>query len=136
MKIYTKCLAVLTAVLAINAYAQAGSIEDRIKAVGDVCMAGESCAAAPVVVASAGAVARPGSDVYTTKCALCHATGAAGAPKLGDKAAWAPRIGKGVETLYANSINGFNGMPAKGMCFDCSDDEMKAAVDHMVDGSK
>ena len=67
---------------------------------------------------------------------MCHASGAAGAPKLGDVAAWAPRVAAGNDTLYSNAIGGFKGMPAKGLCFDCSDDEIKAAVDHMVSNSQ
>ena len=55
---------------------------------------------------------------------------------MGDAAAWSPRIGKGLETLYSHALNGFKGMPAKGLCMDCSDDEVKQAVKHMVNGSK
>ena len=66
----------------------------------------------------------------------CHATGAAGAPKVGDKAAWAPRISQGMATLVKHSIQGFNAMPPKGMCMDCSDDEIKAAVEYMVGQSR
>lgn len=111
-----------------------GGIAERIKPVGEVCMAGSECAAAPVAAAPSGP--RSGADVYTTKCFTCHDTGAAGAPKNGDAGAWAARIGKGVDVLYASALNGFNGMPAKGMCMDCSDDEIKAAVDHIVENSK
>ena len=76
--------------------------------------------------------ARSGEEVYKTKCSVCHATGVAGAPKLGDIAAWAPRIAKGKEALYTSATKGFNGMPAKGMCVDCSDEELQAGVDYMV----
>ncbi|AFU99549.1 cellulose binding, type IV [Simiduia agarivorans SA1 = DSM 21679] len=110
-------------------------IADRIKPAGKSCLVGEECAAAPVAVASSDGP-RSGEQVYTTKCFSCHATGAAGAPKLGDAAAWAPRIAQGAETLYTHAIGGLNGMPAKGLCMDCSDDEIKAAVDHMVAGSQ
>lgn len=108
---------------------------ERIKPAGEVCMAGSDCAAAPVAVVSSNEP-RSGTQVYDSKCAMCHASGAAGAPKFGDAAAWVPRIGQGMDTLYTHAIAGFNGMPAKGLCMDCSDDEVKAAVDHMVDGSK
>ncbi len=135
-----KLIVSLVTMLAVaTAYAasekSADSIEDRLKPVGELCMAGDECAAAVVEVASAGG-ARSGEEVYTSKCAMCHATGASGAPKLGDVAAWAPRIEKGMDTLYTHAINGFNAMPAKGLCFDCSDEEINAAVDHMVAGSK
>ncbi|WP_305879928.1 cytochrome c5 family protein [Simiduia sp. 21SJ11W-1] len=109
-------------------------IADRIAPAGKTCLAGDDCAAAPVAAVAAGP--RTGVQVYDTKCVTCHATGAAGAPKMGDAGQWAPRIGKGIDTLYANAINGINGMPAKGLCMDCSDDEIKAAVDHMVANSQ
>lgn len=100
-------------------------------------MVGEECASQPAVqVADASGAGRSGEEIYKTKCATCHATGAAGAPKLGDATAWAPRLEKGIETLYQSSINGFQGMPAKGLCFDCSDAELKASVDYMVENAK
>ena len=105
----------------------------RLSPVGDMCMAGDSCAAAPVVVASGP---RSGEDIYGKSCIACHASGAAGAPKLGDVASWAPRIGQGVDTLYTHAIQGFNGMPAKGLCMDCSEDEIKVTVDYMVSKSQ
>jgi len=108
-------------------------IADRTSPVGELCMSGDSCAAAPVVVASGP---RSGEDIYNSKCLACHNTGAAGAPKLGDAGAWAPRIAKGNDTLYTSAISGFKGMPAKGLCMDCSDDEIKATVDYMVNNSK
>lgn len=130
-----KIMASIAALLILaSAYVAAETIEDRLKPAGALCMAGDECAAA--VVASAGGGERSGEDVYGVKCATCHATGAAGAPKLGDAGAWAPRVSKGLDVLYTNAIAGFNGMPAKGLCFDCSDDEIKAAVDHMVENSK
>ncbi len=110
------------------------AMNERLKPVGELCMSGDECAAAPVAAASAEP--RTGAQVYDTKCATCHATGAAGAPKFADAAAWGPRIGKGIDTLYTSALSGLNGMPAKGLCMDCSDDELKAAVDHMVEGSK
>lgn len=109
-------------------------IADRIAPAGKTCLEGEACAAAPVAAVAAGP--RSGEQVYSTKCMTCHATGAAGAPKMGDAGQWAPRIANGMDTLYANALNGINGMPAKGLCMDCSDDEIKAAVDHMVTASK
>ena len=66
----------------------------------------------------------------------CHATGAGGAPMLGDAVAWADRIAQGNDALYDHAINGLNGMPAKGLCMDCSDEEIQVAVDYMVVGSQ
>ncbi|MFT6222026.1 MAG: cytochrome c5 [Candidatus Endobugula sp.] len=108
-------------------------VSARLSPVGDLCMAGDSCAAAPVVVASGP---RSGEDIYGKSCIACHSSGAAGAPKLGDVAGWAPRIGQGIDTLYTHAISGFNGMPAKGLCMDCSEDEIKVTVDYMVSKSQ
>jgi cytochrome c5 len=81
-----------------------------------------------------------GKKVYDTACTTCHATGVAGAPKLGDKALWAPRIAQGMDTLYTHSIKGFQGkvgvMPPKGGFVNLSDAEVKAAVDYMVAKAK
>ena len=81
-----------------------------------------------------------GKEVYDKSCAMCHATGVAGAPKMGDKAAWSSRIASGADTLYANAIKGFKGdtgmMPPKGGNTSLSDEDVKAAVDHMVKTSQ
>ena len=74
--------------------------------------------------------------IYTSSCASCHGTGAAGAPKLGDKAAWAPRIKAGAEPLYNSAIKGKNAMPAKGGNASLSDSDVKAVVDYMVSQAK
>lgn len=126
---------VFAAAAFISACVFAESIEERIKPVGELCMAGDECAAA-VVASAASSEPRSGEEIYGKACTTCHAAGLAGAPKMGDAAAWAPRIAKGMDALYTSAINGLNGMPAKGMCFDCSDDEMKVAVDYMVNNSK
>ena len=73
---------------------------------------------------------------YRTACFACHGTGAAGAPKLGDKAAWKARIAQGMATLNKNAIEGIRGMPAKGGRADLSDAKVKSAVKYLVDGSK
>ena len=123
-----------TAIAAATGDGTKESLEDRIKPVGDVCMAGDPCAAAVVV---ASAEPRSGEVVYSTKCFTCHATGAAGAPKLGDAADWSARLAeRGEEALYTNAWAGYKAMPAKGLCMDCSEDEIKAAVDHILVNSK
>lgn len=99
---------------------------------------------APAVAAAPAEAAAPenalGKGVYGKTCAMCHAAGVAGAPKPGDKADWGPRIAQGNETLYKHAIEGFTGakgmMPARGGGSTLSDDEVKAAVDHMVNLSK
>lgn len=132
-----KFSAVVVAVLSLHVFAEKSeTLEDRIKPAGSLCMEGDDCAAAPVASGGSASEPRSGQVVYESKCTTCHATGAAGAPKLGDAAAWASRADKGIETLYTHAIKGFNGMPAKGLCFDCSDDEIKASVDYMLENSK
>lgn len=110
------------------------AVQARIAPVGETCMQGDDCAAAPAPAAAAGP--KSGKDVYTGFCATCHTPGVMGAPKLGTAADWTARLSKGMDTLYTHAIAGFNAMPAKGMCAACSDDEIKAAVDYMLEGSK
>lgn len=101
---------------------------DRIKPIGEV-----NIGKAPVMKASSGV---DGKGTYQSACFACHGTGAAGAPKVGDKAAWKNRIAQGSKTLLDHAINGFKGMPAKGGNASLSDAAVKAAVEYMVKGSK
>ena len=89
---------------------------------------------APVAQASAApeAASANGEKTYKATCFACHDVGVAGAPKLGDKAAWEPRIAAGKDALYHSSLNGKNAMPAKGGNAALSDADVKAAVDYMV----
>jgi cytochrome c5 len=73
-----------------------------------------------------------GQKIYQASCQACHATGVAGAPKLGDKAAWAPRIAKGNDAMLSSVKNGLKAMPPKGTCMSCSEDELRAAMEYMV----
>jgi cytochrome c5 len=129
----------LSAVFSLATQAQSdqqrADIEARIKPVGDICLQGDaSCA---VATTASGGGARSGEAVYNAACLACHASGVAGAPKLGDAAAWADRIAKGRNALYDSGVKGLpgTGMIAKGGCASCSDDEVKAAVDYMIDSS-
>ena len=79
---------------------------------------------------------RDGATVYNTLCSACHATGVAGAPKTGDKAAWAPRIATGSAALLKSATEGKNAMPARGGAADLTDAELKAAVDYLVGKAK
>jgi cytochrome c5 len=94
--------------------------------------------AIPAAAAPGDAAAKPagGQGIYNTACTACHGAGIAGAPKSGDKAAWAPRIAQGKATLYEHALKGFQGkagvMPAKGGNTSLSDDDVKSAVDYMV----
>lgn len=80
--------------------------------------------------------AEEGQKVYQQACFACHGTGAAGAPKLGDKAAWKPRVAQDKEVLYKHALEGFKAMPAKGGRADLGDADVKAAVDYMVSQGK
>lgn len=134
---------VLAAVLlgfGLTAGAVMANVEDEIRAriapVGEVCVQGEDCGQAAAPAASVSSGPRSGSDVYDAACTACHSTGAAGAPKKGDTAAWSPRIEKGLDTLISHALNGFNAMPAKGGCSGCSDEEIENAVKHIVEASQ
>ena len=80
--------------------------------------------------------ASPGQAVYKKACAMCHDSGVAGAPKLGDKEVWAPLIAGGMNGLYESAINGKGTMPARGGHKSLTDDEVKDAVDYLVEESK
>ncbi|MEP7298234.1 MAG: c-type cytochrome [Burkholderiales bacterium] len=99
-------------------------------------------AAAPAVAAAVVATAEPAKAaadavpaLYTQICAVCHAAGVAGAPKIGDKAAWAPRLAQGIDGLTASAIKGKNAMPPKGGST-ASDADIKAVVTYMVSSVK
>jgi len=92
----------------------------------------EPDAPAPEKTTAVGAAKADGKKVYDTTCAACHVAGVAGAPKTGDKAAWAPRIKAGMNALYANALKGKNAMPAKGGNAALSEAEVKAAVDYLA----
>lgn len=128
------------------------SAHERIKPFGQVAVAGEDNTAlaiaiapiSPVSASGAGAPAAAGAtdgkSVYETACVACHGAGLAGAPRIGDKAAWAPRIAQGIATLETHALEGYQGaagfMPAKGGRLDLSDDVIKAAVEHLVETSR
>lgn len=130
----------LTAIFGLTAHAltdqQLKDMEERIKPVGQVCLQGDNnCGSAAAVVASGP---RSGKEVYDAACMACHMTGAGGAPIVGNVVAWADRIAKGPDALYQAGIYGVpgTGMMAKGGCMNCSDEEVTAAVDHMIENSQ
>ncbi len=82
---------------------------------------------------SDGPVGRSGEAVYNQGCAACHTAGLAGAPMLANLDQWEGRSSKGLEMLTANAYNGYNAMPAKGMCMDCSELEIERSVQYMLD---
>ena len=135
----------------VEATADAKAVAERIKPVGEltvgVAQAAKVTTASsnPVmdaIIPSANAAGADdqGKKIYDTTCMACHAAGVAGAPKLGDKAAWAPRIAQGADTLHTHALKGFQGkagmMPPKGGNMGAKDEDVKAAVDYMVSQSK
>lgn len=92
--------------------------------------------AATLMLSASAMAERTGEEVYGKACIACHMSGAAGAPKFGDAAAWGPRAAKGIETLLATAKTGVNGMPPMGLCMDCSDTELQSAIQYMLDNSK
>jgi cytochrome c5 len=120
-----------------NALLGAGSgVAEQTKPVGQINVAAAEPQRDPIQVAAAAPVKVNGQQVYQSACVACHGAGIAGAPKVGDASQWARRIAKGLDTLYASSINGLQGstgvMPAKGGHQALSDAEVKAAVDYIV----
>lgn len=77
-----------------------------------------------------------GQQVYNQACVACHLSGVAGAPKLGDAAAWTERANLGMEALLASVKNGKGAMPPMGACGYCTDEDFTAAINYMIDNSK
>jgi cytochrome c5 len=116
-------------------YAQ--QVEARIHPFARDAVAGEDNAAlAAPAAAPVAAVDLDGEAAFNQACVACHGAGIAGAPKFGDKAAWAPRIAQGIDTLHQHALQGFQGksgvMPAKGGRTDFTDKSVMNAVDYMV----
>jgi cytochrome c5 len=104
------------------------AIKARIQPVGNVHIAGVK---AP---GNANAGPRSGADIYAKSCVACHTSGVLGAPKLQDAADWAPRLEKGFDAIWQSAIKGINAMPPMGTCSSCSDDDIKAAIEYMIEG--
>jgi cytochrome c5 len=102
-----------------------------ITAIGRLTMKKVILSIALILGASSMAMADEVADRYSKTCAVCHASGAAGAPKTGVAADWEPRMAKGMDAMVASVSNGMNAMPPKGMCFDCSADDYKALIEYM-----
>jgi cytochrome c5 len=116
-------------------------VVSRIKPFAREAVAGQdNSALAPPVQVQTAAADMGGEEVYNEACVACHGAGIAGAPKLQDKAAWAPRIAQGLDTLHKHALAGFQGksgyMPPKGGRTDLSDQSIANAVDYMIDHSK
>lgn len=109
-------------------------IAERIAPVGDVYLDGEIQTASSGSQSEEPAGPRSGEKIYNTFCVACHGTGAAGAPIKGDATAWEERVAQGEEVLVQHALNGFNAMPPKGTCMDCSDDEITETVRFLIKG--
>jgi cytochrome c5 len=119
------------------------AIAQRIAPLGRVAVAGADNSALAILAANTDAGGAPaaalpadGEETYQQVCSTCHTPGIAGAPKSGDKAAWAPRLAQGKDTLYRHAIEGYQGpggvMPAKGGRTDLTDELVRESVDYMV----
>src|SRR6185295_4996403 len=102
------------------------AVAERLKPVGEVALA----------EASTTPGVRSGEQVVNTVCQTCHGAGLVGAPKIGDKAAWQPRLTQGVAALHEHAIKGIRAMPPRGGNPSLSDAEVSAAVDYMLKQSK
>ena len=134
---------------------QSQNVAENIMPVGRICILGQECEGTReddndlVTPAGAEAASPPSNEevienalvqeevfdaegAYQQSCFACHASGAAGAPILGDLEAWDSRMEKGMDAVMNNVINGVNAMPAKGMCMDCSEADLRAIVDYMI----
>lgn len=106
------------------------AIVARLEPVGKVNVDEADAVAKPVKAVALGPDA--GEKRYKTSCAICHDQGVAGAPKFRDKAAWADRVKLGIDALTASAIKGKGGMPPRGTCMQCSDEEIKLAIEYML----
>ena len=106
------------------------SVLERIKPVGEVRIDTSTQVASAEIVETA---VRSGEEIYNSKCAGCHTSGVMGSPKFASLEDWAPRVGLGLEKLTLSAIAGKGGMPAKGTCMDCSDNDIKITVQYMLD---
>ncbi|HDH08846.1 MAG TPA: cytochrome c5 family protein [Gammaproteobacteria bacterium] len=124
--------------IGLAANADNEEIVERVKPVGqliitkDTSQKATDSATKVATIDSAPVTASNGKATYDTACFACHGTGAAGAPIVGKKDAWASRISQGKDKLYSHAINGFKAMPAKGGRASLSDEDVKAVVDYMV----
>lgn len=124
----------------LKSQAKAKEVIARIEPIGKVNFGKPDMVAQTQAVPAAAVETVSGESTYNSACAACHAQGVAGAPKFADGGAWNDRIAKGKDTLYANAIKGYQGqagyMPPKGGNASLSDDQVKAAVDYMVENIK
>ena len=109
------------------------AVEKRISQVGKVCVEGQECASTSTSISPSTSLVRTGEEVYDSACKTCHAIGLAGAPKFGDRISWGERANEDLGHLVETVTNGLGGMPPMGMCMDCSQEELSAAVKYILD---
>ena len=113
--------------------ARADAIEQRLASPEKINLASNPTFKTQVIEVASS---KSGKDIYNSVCMSCHMSGAAGAPITGKVDQWSQRVAKGNDTLYSNAINGIGVMPAKGGLMSLSDEEVKLAVDYMLEESK
>jgi cytochrome c5 len=122
-----------------NGAVQEKLIDQRLAPVGDVQVAGNSstqtASPAPSAGAHGGTAAQTGKQIWEGTCSACHQTGALGAPKIGDKAEWAPHLAKGLTVLEDHALHGFMQMPAHGGNPNLSDAQVIKALEYMISQS-
>ncbi len=106
------------------------AIAKRITPIGKV--DAEGGGPAPVALTSEALGPTAGEDRYKSTCAVCHETGVGGAPKFRNAAEWKSRMAAGMDEMLAIAIKGKGAMPPKGTCMQCSDEELKMAIQHML----
>jgi cytochrome c5 len=109
------------------------AIVERIKPVGEVTVIGVDPNAKAAAAASPADI---GKNRYEQTCQMCHLSGIADAPKLGDKKAWAPRIAQGMDVMQKHAMEGLRAMPPKGGCTTCDEAEIRKTIEYMVSQSK
>jgi cytochrome c5 len=109
-------------------------IQERIKPIGIVHVENTPSDTKPIPAKKAAATASaPGQEIYEHHCVVCHKDGVAGAPKFQDETTWKPRMAAAdINALVASAIKGKNAMPPKGTCQECSDSDIKAAIEYML----
>ncbi len=107
------------------------TIEDIAGRIGPVVSLADMRSRINTASAGGADVAKSPDQLYQAACLACHTTGAAGAPKIGDTAAWAERVGKGLDTLVTSAINGIGAMPPRGGS-QYSDEQIKAVVEYIL----
>lgn len=134
---------IIALLLSLNAFAEpiindddqsTKAIEARLAPIGIVDIAGQTKIASSIPN-DAAIPDRSGKEIYENVCYVCHGTGAANSPKFGSASAWVPRKAKGMKKLLEHALNGYNFMPPRGTCTDCSNAEVEEAIRYMLSKS-